>query len=105
MEKRDGRTREARMLRAIRAELAAHVGGHPSPTQAALIEAGAQLQLRIAMMDRKVAEGGMNDHDSRTYLAWVGALGRLMQRLDNLKGRQDRPMTAAEAMRAIHGDA
>lgn len=30
--RRDGRTREARLLRAIRAELTEHVGGHPSAT-------------------------------------------------------------------------
>lgn len=82
-----GRTREGAFLRGVRAELVQHVGGKPSPTQAALIEAAAQLRLRIALMDRPFAEDGrQSEHDSRTYLSWVSTLGRLMQRLDGLKG-------------------
>jgi hypothetical protein len=81
-----GKTREGAFLRGVRAELVKHVGGHPTPTQAALIEAGAQLRLRISMMDRKVAvEGTQTEHDSKTYLAWIGGLGRTMTRLDALQ--------------------
>jgi hypothetical protein len=56
--KRDGRTREARLMRETRAELAAHVGGRPTAVQSALIERAAQLSLRIAAMDRRFAELG-----------------------------------------------
>jgi hypothetical protein len=48
-----GKTREGAFLRGVRAELVKHVGGRPSATQAALIEAAAQLRLRITLMDRK----------------------------------------------------
>jgi hypothetical protein len=80
--KLDGRTKEARLVQSLRAELAAHVGGKPSATQHALIEQAAQLRLRLAVMDRKYAEGGtLTDHDSRVYLAWSNSLSRLMRQL------------------------
>ena len=78
----DGRTKEARLLQGIRADLVAHVGGAPSATQRALIEQIAQLQLRVAVMDRRFAEtGAQTDHDSRTYLAWANSLSRLLRQL------------------------
>lgn len=78
----DGRTREARLLHALRAELTAHVGGRPSATQAAIIEQAAQIKLRLAVMDRRFAEtGAQTDHDSRTYLAWANSYARLMKQL------------------------
>jgi hypothetical protein len=51
--KLDQRTKEARLMRETRAELAAHVGGKPSAVQAAMIERACQLTLRIVAMDRK----------------------------------------------------
>jgi len=80
--KLDGRTREARLVRSVRADLTAHVGGHPSATQTALIERAVQLTLRVAAMDRKYARtGAMTDHDTRTYLAWSAGLARLLRAL------------------------
>jgi hypothetical protein len=82
-----GKTREGAFLRGVRAELVKHVGGRPSATQAALIEAAAQLRLRITLMDRKFSETHtQTEHDTRVYLAWVGSLARLMTGLDSLKG-------------------
>ncbi len=78
----DGRTKKARLLRQIRAELTAHVGGQPSATQRTLIEQAAQLQLRVAVMDAKfAATGAQTDHNSRTYLAWANSLSRLLRQL------------------------
>ena len=51
-----------------------------------LIEAAAQLRVRIALMDRKFSETQtQTDHDTRTYLAWVGSLGRQMTRIGPLR--------------------
>lgn len=92
----DGRTKAARLLRETRADLVAHVGGRPSATQAAMIEQAAQLQLRLAVMDRKFAEtGAQTDHDSRTYLAWSNSLSRLLCRL-GIKGAAQRGPSLAE---------
>lgn len=70
------------MLKSVRADLTAHVGGHPSATQRALIEQAGQLRLRLAAMDQKFAQAGeLSHHDSRTYLAWSNSYGRLISRL------------------------
>ncbi len=80
--KLDGRRREAKLMQEARAELVQHLGGNPSATQAAMIEQAVQLRLRLAVMDRKFAEGCEQTlHDSRTYLAWSGSYTRLLGRL------------------------
>jgi hypothetical protein len=93
----DGRTREARLLKSTIGELTAHVGGKPSAVQVALIGQLAQLRLRIAVMDRKMAEDGageMTPHDERTYLAWHNSYTRGLHRL-GVKG------TAPEKTRSL----
>jgi hypothetical protein len=77
----DRRTFEGRLLEEFRADLVAHAGGSPNVVQTALIERCAWVQLRLAMMDSKVATGDFTEHDSRTYLAWANTLGRLLARL------------------------
>ena len=65
-----------------RAALIAHVGGKPSVVQQTLIERACQLQIRIAMMDRDFAAGGVQTlHDSRTYLGWSNSLTRTLREL------------------------
>ena len=82
MAKIDGRSADGRFLRRIRTELTRHVGGKPSATQHALIDRIAWLRLRIAAMDARTASARqMTELDSRTYLAWVGSLSRLMREL------------------------
>ena len=82
MAKIDGRSPEGRFLRRVRLELAGYVGGKPSATQHALIDRIAWLRLRIAAMDARTASTKqMTELDSRTYLAWVGSLSRLMREL------------------------
>jgi hypothetical protein len=45
--KLDGRTREAALVRRVRAELTAHVGGNPTFPQRMLIDRAAVLALRM----------------------------------------------------------
>ncbi len=79
----DGRTREARMLKQLRDELIAHVGGKPSVPERILIDTAARLQWHIALMDQKLIINGneMNPLDARRYTAWCNALGRALMRL------------------------
>ncbi len=79
----DGRSRAARLLRVMRAELSTHVGGHPSMVQQVLIGQAASLQLQISLMDAKAAERGgtMSARDSRHYLSWCANLQRLLRQL------------------------
>ena len=90
-----GRTREGRIVRGVRAELTAHLGGRPSATQRVLIERAAMLTLRIALMDARATRGGMSERDGREYLAWTNTLTRLMRQL-GLKGVAQQPRTLAE---------
>lgn len=84
--KLDGRSRPARLMRKVRAELIAHLGGRPSTTQLMLVEQVVQLRLRMALMDEKFAiTGEQTLHDSATYLAWSGSLARLLRHL-GMKG-------------------
>ena len=51
LQKRDGRTREARLAKALRQQLEAHVGGGASVVEKMLIDQAVQLQLRLATAD------------------------------------------------------
>jgi hypothetical protein len=71
----DWRTREAKLLTAVRAELTAHLGGSPNAVQRALIERASRLTVYIEAMDREALEsGGMSERNSKQYLAWIGQL-------------------------------
>jgi hypothetical protein len=100
LSKRDGRTREARLMRDTRAALTAHVGGNPSVTQRLLIDRAVQLTIRVATMDRKFAETEVQtEHDSRTYLAWTGSLSRILRDLGLQGVAPDEHLTPAERHR------
>jgi hypothetical protein len=76
--KLDGRTKEAALMRRVRAELTAHCGS-PSATQRALIERAVILSLRVAQIDAKILAGeALTLHDSNFALAWNNALRRTL---------------------------
>ena len=94
----DGRTREGRFLRSIRAELIDHVGGCPSVTERALIERAVWLAFRVAQLDAKMARSdNFTDHDSRTYLAWSNSLARCLREL-GLKPSVRPPRSLADVL-------
>ena len=98
----DGRTKEAGLLRAVRDDLTAHVGGAPSATQKALIERAAWLSLHVAQLDAKMADNGsMTEHDSRTYLAWSGALSRTLRDLGMKGASTPAPQSLADLLATI----
>ena len=81
LEGMDWRTREGQTLIVARAELTAHVGGHPNSVQKALIERAARLTLYIELMDAEaLVAGTMSERNSRQYLAWVNALRLCLRR-------------------------
>ena len=98
----DQRSRESRFLRRVRDELSTQLGGNPTATQRTLIERAAQIQLRLALMDKRFVDNGgvMSDHDTRTYLAWSNSLSRLMAQL-GLDAAPPPPLTHAETMAAL----
>jgi hypothetical protein len=90
----DWRSREAKVLVAARRELTAHVGGSPNSVQRVLIERASRLMLYLEMMDAKAFEAGsLTEHDSRVYLAWVGALRLCLREI----GIDEAPSAKGEA--------
>jgi hypothetical protein len=93
----DGRTSHAAVMRRVRAELTAHVGGHPTAIQRALIERIVWLSLKLAMLDEKLATGkDFTEVDSNTYLAWNNSCVRTLARLNETSRRSStrKPLAA-----------
>ncbi len=79
--KLDQRSREARYLHEVVADLTEHVG-NPSAAERRLIHRAAWLALHVALMDAKMVERGtLSDRDSREYLAWSNSFTRTLQTL------------------------
>jgi hypothetical protein len=78
----DKRSREYRLMRQIREDLTAHVGGNPNPAQRMLIERAVILSLRVAMLDQKIVAGEiLTGQDNVQYLAWSNSLTRTLRTL------------------------
>ncbi|TLU71466.1 hypothetical protein [Lichenicoccus roseus] len=101
----DGRSTEGRLLRKVREELIAHVGGKPSATQKQIIEQICWLRLHITKMDAKALQAGeFSLAAGKQYLAWSNSLERLSRQL-GLQGPKQKPPTAAEMVAALHARA
>lgn len=93
LSKMDGRTWEAKLLRQVRDDLAAQLGGSPSAAQRALIDQASWLTLHVEQINLRTAGGkAMTEHDSRHYLAWTNALSRTLRHL-GLKSAAQPPAT------------
>lgn len=100
LRKLDGRTREARLVKALRAELAAHVGGRPTIPQQLLIDQAAELRLRLASMEASGADAAeMTERNQVQYLAWHGCLVRLLAQL-GVKAAPARTPSISDIMRS-----
>ena len=78
----DKRSREYRLMRQVRKDLTAHIGGSPNAAQRMLIERAVILSLRVAMLDRQIVEGEiLTTLDNNQYLAWSNSLVRTIARL------------------------
>jgi hypothetical protein len=105
--KLDGRTKEAALMRRVRADLIRHLGGpdRVSPVQRALIDRIATLTLHVALFDaRAIEHGGLSERDGKQYLSYSNALARCL-RLLGLKGAPPPQPTLAEALAAGRDDA
>jgi hypothetical protein len=79
--KLDGRRKEARLMRAMRDELIAHIGGAPSVVERRLIDRAAVLALRLAIMDARAPDGRLSEKDAREYMCWNNGYARMLQTL------------------------
>jgi hypothetical protein len=82
----DKRSKPARMLKAIRHKLFAHLAeigiSKPNAVQEEIIERATWLRLHIALADSKSANGlDMSDIGQRNYLAWTNSYQKALMRL------------------------
>jgi hypothetical protein len=98
LDARDGRSREGQLIRAVRDELMAHVGGKPSTVQRMLIERAVMLTVHIGRLDARALEkGSMSPHATREYLAWCNVLRRTLATL-GLKGAEATPTSLSDLL-------
>jgi hypothetical protein len=77
----DGRTAEAKLFEAFKADLLDHLGHEPNIVQTSIIERCCWVRIRLALLDTKMADGNLTANDSHVYLAWANTLARLLARL------------------------
>jgi len=87
------------LLKATRLALIEHLGGEGrlTPTQRALVERAAMLQLRCATLDRRIIDGSFTEYDAKTFLAFSNSLTRTMKAL-GLEGAADKGITPMEVL-------
>lgn len=77
-----GLSQERRDAARFRAALIDHVGGTPSVPQVALIDALAELKLKLIVLDKRfIEEAGMSPHARKEYLAFVNSYSRMLRTL------------------------
>jgi hypothetical protein len=92
----DGRTREAKMMAATRAELIAHVGGPDRVTapQSILIERIAIDLMRLRLLDNEMASGSFTEHDGRVAHALRNSLRLALRDLGiPMAAQSEQPIT------------
>ena len=106
LSKLDGRTREARRLRAITTELTEHVGGadRVSVAQRYLIERTAIDLLRLELLDGEMAAGTVSNHDARVAHALRNTVRLALKEL-GMAPAAAKPPSLQEYLAAKHGTA
>jgi hypothetical protein len=88
----DLRTSEGLIVNRLRNDLIKYIGGAPSVLQRVIIERCVWLQLRVALLDKKIAAGhAFTEVDSNCYISWSNALVRTMARLGFEPKRNGKP--------------
>ena len=98
----DGRTKEARILKSMRVELANLLSRKPNAGELALIERLAWLQLRLSVLDRRLLDGQFSEFDANVYNAHCNSFARGLEKLGALgnssRGGKKHPLTVAELL-------
>ena len=77
----DMRSKQGRLLKQMRTELARHLGGILTAPQRALVERAAMLQLYCAVLDAKILDDTFTEHDAKPYVAFSNSLTRTLAAL------------------------
>ncbi len=107
----DGRSKEGRLLRQMREALIAHLGGEAAltPPRRVMVERAAMLQLRCAVLDRKIVDGTCTADEAKAQSALSSSLARILATLGlrpaKAPARTDNPWldTLAKALDGFTG--
>src|SRR5215472_18429055 len=81
----DGRSKPARLVRQLEAQLFEHLGGDPTVPQRLLIERVCKMKLQLDALEDKLSEGHWSPHDQRTYSGLNNAFRLALTTLDKMK--------------------
>jgi hypothetical protein len=82
----DGRSKEAKFLKRVRAELTSLIAGKPNAAQRLLIDRAAILALRCAQIDERILHGEiLTAHDNDHAIAWHNAFRRTVAQITNIE--------------------
>jgi hypothetical protein len=95
----DGRLYEGKLERRTIRELTAHLGGDLTPPQEILVRQAAKLMVTLDILGVELVDKGeVSDFASRRYLAWVGALRRMLETL-GIERPQQAPQRLADVLK------
>src|SRR5271165_6612196 len=90
----DKRTKEYRILKSMRQELAKLLDHQPNAAELALIERLAWVQLRCAVLDQRMIDGTFTSFDGDVFNAHANTLARGFEKLGLLPGNRTKPATS-----------
>jgi hypothetical protein len=76
--KLDGRTKEGRAVKELRAQLNAHVGPTPDAVTKAFVDQACALRSCIVSIEEDVLAGRAGVHAQKTYLSWQNSFRRTL---------------------------
>jgi hypothetical protein len=79
--KLDGRTKEGRDVKKLRAQLNAHVGPNPDAVTQIYVDQACALRSNIVTIENDVLAGRAGVHAQKTYLSWVNSFRRTLAQL------------------------
>lgn len=92
----DGRSREGRFRKELRAQLVQHVGGVPSATQDALIDIAVDIAIQIELLKTQRLEIDLTSNGHRMLLAAQNAYRRTLAQI-GVKGVTAAPISSLAA--------
>ncbi len=100
----DQRTKLARALRSVEAELVSALGGDPSPQEIILVDRAVYKLARITLFEAATVTGeGRTEETDKIYLAWANSLRLDLQAL-GLERRQKQVMELGAYVKEVYGE-
>lgn len=100
----DRRTKAGRVLRTTIADLRDHLGGHPSPAEALLVQSASLKATRLYLLSEKLLAGGEIGNDGM-MLAWLNSMRQDLTALGLQRRERDITPDIHTIAASLNGDA